>query len=531
LLRFPTHVRALVCVLGLGVVALSACASASSETPPTRPGPETIFQAPGMLIADPAGTLREAKLLGIDRVRVFVSWASLAPNAASNTAPAGFNASDPAAYPAGSWAIYDTIARDAAAQAIGVDFTLTGPGPQWATTPGGPPGPPGIWKPSPSAFGAFVHAVATRYSGSYTPAGAPTTLPRVDFWAIWNEPNYGVELAPQATDHSTVEVSPALYRRLLNAAWAALQQTGHGGDTILIGELAPRGITVGDSPGNFSGMVPLRFLRALYCADGSYQLLRGAAAAARGCPTTSAGSAAFVRQNPALFHAGGFAVHPYPLGVPPNLAESDEPDYADLPAIPRLEHSLDTLQRAYGSSTRFPIYDTEFGYQTNPPERLYRAISPPLAAYYLNWAEYIHWQDPRIRSYDQYLLVDPGQNSSFDTGLEFSGGTPKATFYAFRMPLYLPVTTAGSGTALEIWGCVRPAPYARQQTGQVQQAQLQFQAAGRGPFRTIRTVTLTNAHGYFDVRQKLPGGGTLRVSWSYPRGPTVFSRGVVVTIH
>ena len=38
---------------------------------------------------------------------------------------------------------------------------------------------------------------------------------------------------------------------------------------------------------------------------------------------------------------------------------------------------------------------------------IWAAVSPALAASYLNWAEYLTWRDPRIRSYDQYLLIDP----------------------------------------------------------------------------------------------------------------------------
>jgi hypothetical protein len=98
------------------------------------------------------------------------------------------------------------------------------------------------------------------------------------------------------------------------------------------------------------------------------------------------------------------------------------------------------------------------------------------------------------------------------------------------MPLYLPVTTASSSTALEVWGGVRPAHYAQQQTGQVQQAQLQFQAGGRGAFRSLRVITLTNPHGYFDVSQRVPGSGVLRIAWTYPHGPTIYSRTVAVTI-
>ena len=127
----------------------------------------------------------------------------------------------------------------------------------------------------------------------------------------------------------------------------------------------------------------------------------------------------------------------------PNVATPNEPDYADLPKLPDLEATLDGAIAAYGLSTKFPIYDTEFGYQTNPPEKIARAISPTLAAYYMNWAEYISWSDPRVASWDQYLLTDPPPPSNFDTGLEFANGTPKDPMYdAFRMPLYLPTRRA-----------------------------------------------------------------------------------------
>ena len=221
--------------------------------------------------------------------------------------------------------------RAAKAVGVGVFLTLEGPAPLWAAGTDVPPGTnpvlEGYWKPSAAEFGQFVRAVATRYGGGFAPAPGAPALPRVSFWSIWNEPNYGQQLAPQAIDQSTIEVSPALYRTMLDSAWSALQATGHGSDTILIGELAPRGITTGDNPGNFSGMVPLRFVRALYCVDGALHQLRGAAATARGCPATSSGSASFVRDNPALFSAGGVAVHPYPQGVP---AERRHPTRARL---------------------------------------------------------------------------------------------------------------------------------------------------------------------------------------------------------
>ncbi|MGA2925456.1 MAG: hypothetical protein ABSG43_05580 [Solirubrobacteraceae bacterium] len=514
---------------------LSSCGGSTHHAPLTLPavsggGPESIFEEEALLHADPAGTLDRLRQLGVNRVRVYISWAALAPDPTSRTPPPGFDGTDPAAYPAASWAIYDTIVRDTLARGLGLDVLLSSPAPEWATSPGEPPkGPVGVWRPSARDYGEFVQAVATRYNGSYVPPGDTKPLPRVDFWSIWNEPNIGVMLAPQAVDKSTIEVSPASYRRLLDAAWSALKAAGHEHDTILIGELAPAGESLPPFPGNFAAMVPLRFLRALYCVDASYRPLTGVAAAQRSCPTTAAGSALFPRQHPALFDASGFAVHPYPQGLPPNEPTPGEPDYAELADMPKFESTLDALQRVYGSSKRYAIWSTEFGYQTKPPDPEPLTTTPQLAAYYLNWAEYLTWRDPRIKSYDQYLLQDPS-SGIFASGLLFPNGQPKPAFYAYRMPIYLPVTSAPAKQALEVWGCVRPFDYARLETRTRQRVQIQFQSNSRGPFATVTAVSLTNRHGYFDVAQRFPGSGTVRLAWTYPHGSTIYSRLVNITL-
>jgi hypothetical protein len=323
-----------------------------------------------------------------------------------------------------------------------------------------------------------------------------------------------------------------MYRRLLDAAWTALAQTGHGHDTILIGETAPRGITTGADPiGNFSGMVPLRFIRALYCVDQYFQPLHGQEAALRSCPTTPAGTSAFSRMHPALFQASGFADHPYPQGaVPPNLRTPFEPDYADLAAMSNLERTLDRAFAAYGSHRQLPIYNTEFGYQTNPPETIARAISPSLAAVYMNQAEYIGWRDPRLRSWDQYLLTDP-PSGSFATGLEFSNGTRKAMYYAFRMPIYLPVNRAAHGHPLNVWGGVRPAHYyleSREHKPQI--VTIQFRSASDRAYRTIKRLQLSDPYGYFDVPVSFPTSGWVRTEWTYPGGERIYSRTAQVAI-
>jgi hypothetical protein len=507
----------------------------------------SIFQDDAHVLTDPVDTLNVFRSLGVTDVRMFMYWDAVAPDPNSRKRPSGFNPTNPAAYRAAAWAPYDAAVQAAAARGIGVYFVLTGPAPLWATT-AAPRGTANhnakVYEPSAAQFGDFVKAVGTRYDGKFTPKGASSPLPSVKFWGVWDEPNYGYQLAPQAI--RGVEVAPKLYRGLLDDAWSALRSTGHAGNTILIGETAPRGA---NTPGVANGMVPLRFLRALYCVSSSYQELRGSAAAARGCPTTAAASRRFRAANPALFQASGFAAHPYTSGqesspiLPP---PSNEPDYAGLTDIPKLERTLDRLNATYGSHTKFPIYSTEFGFQTNPPKSTCECVfpSPATAAYYMNWSEYIMWSNPRVRSYAQYLLYDapvPGHpnESGFSSGLLFGNGTAKAGYAAFRLPLYLPVTSTKPGRRLDVWGDVRPAGFAKHDTGSAQQVAIQFQPASGGGFTTLGTVTITNSEGYFEVPMTFPSSGSVRLQWIYPSAfaflapyalPTITSRTQKITI-
>jgi hypothetical protein len=511
-------------MLGL-LAAVQAPPAAASSTQ------EAIFQDDGLLSQNPAGGLAMLRSLGVTRVRVAVAWSRIAPQPTAKQAPKGFNAANPAAYPASSWSYLDQVAEHAKADGISLDFLLTGAAPRWAEGRGKPSGDPfGAWKPSAADYGAFVKAVGTRYSGTFTPSGASAPLPSVNFWGVWNEPNYGPDLAPQTADGGRVQLAAASYRGLLAHAWSALQASGHQRDTIVFGETAPHGYASG---GNFSGTAPLEFVRGLYCVNSHNQELRGATAAQNGCPTSAAGSRRFRSQNPALFSAGAFAAHPYAEATPPNkslLAKGqDHADVADLGAVSKLERTLDSLNRVYGSHKQFPIYSTEYGYQTNPPEHSKQGINPLTAAYYLNWAEYISYKQSRIRSYMQYLLTDP-PGGNFASGLEFSGGQPKPGLAAYRLPLYLPKTAVKHPASLEVWGGVRPAHFAALDTGRRQTAQIQFQTNSTGAFTTVATVPITNIRGYFDVHLKFSHSGTVRVAWADESGQTDYSRSVTIKV-
>ncbi|MGI8904558.1 MAG: hypothetical protein ACR2IP_13120 [Solirubrobacteraceae bacterium] len=518
--RLPTTFALCAAILALSLLGVPTPARAST-------GQQAILQDDSALMRDPVQTLQRLRLLGVGTVRVALRWQSVAPATGSHQRPRGFRAADAAAYPARNWAPYDEIVKDARLDGITVLFDVVGGGPLWADAPGAPRDKRHPeWMPSAREFGSFVTAIGTRYSGRYTPAGSPSPLPRVHFWSIWNEPNFGQDLAPQAIKGSTISVAPGRYRDLVDAAWSAFHATGHGGDQILIGDLAPRGLTGRTSrhhpqglPGNFGQTKPLQFIRTLYCVDSSYREYRGTDASARGCPTTLAGSRRFRGAHPGLFQARGFGIHPYPQDLPPTEERSHDPDFAAFPELPHLEAELDRLQRMYGSGTRFAIYNDEYGYLTNPPTRG-RFVSPATAAYYLNWAEYLSWRSPRIASTMQYLLYDP-LHGDYASGLLFRNGREKPAYSAYRLPLYLPVTSTGRGHGLEVWGAVRPARFASTGPGGGPQGvQIQFQSASGRAFRTLRTVPITDPHGYFDVRMTFPSSGTVRLAWIYPVGPT-----------
>jgi hypothetical protein len=59
----------------------------------------------------------------------------------------------------------------------------------------------------------------------------------------------------------------------------------------------------------------------------------------------------------------------------------------------------------------------------------------------------------------------PGEREQFSSGLLFLNGTAKVDYAAFRLPLYLPITATKPGRSLEVWGEVRPAAFAKHDTG------------------------------------------------------------------
>jgi hypothetical protein len=407
-------------------------------------------------------TLQELRALGADTLRITVKWSEVAPRPSSRRRPS-FNAADPGAYP--GFGPYDDLVQRAGALGFRILLTLSADTPVWATQRGRGAN----YRPSAREFGLYAAAIGRRYSGTY--AG----LPRVSHWSIWNEPNHPKFLRPQAPARRLP--AARLYRAFVDTGIKALRSNGQRDAEILVGELAPVGPR---------GAGPLQFLRAWLCLDGRYHRLRGRAARRQGC------------RHFKKVQANGFAIHAYTRPVSNYRPHGDA---VTLRVIGRLVRALNAAARAGRLPPRLPIYNTEFGIQTNPPDP-YQGGSLTRQAQILNESEEFSYRQPRLKSYSQYLLYDappvPGPRfqrySSFQSGLRFLNGKLKPAYNAYKFPIVVLRRKGGA----RIWGGVRPG-------SGVRSVRLQ-RRVGRG-FRNSGAPIRTNALGFFRVRARL---GTYR---------------------
>lgn len=501
----------------LAVLTTAAVGAASTPAQAAR-SQRSIFQDDNLLVfqsrTETASTLDMLRYLGVDTVRVSVFWNIVAPASDATDRPR-FDAADPAAYPAINWARYDQVAALAKQRGIEVDFNISPPVPAWAGASTANSNFTGHYRPSAPEFGQFVRALGRRYSGSYVADGA--RVPRVSFWSLWNEPNGVHFLAPSwdRIGNRSFEASAKIYRSLADAGYGALSETGHGSDTIIVGETAPKGL---QGVGSGRSLRPLRFLRALYCVDSRLKPLRGGAASVQGCPTSNQ-AAAFPAAHPALFRATGWGHHPYQLLLAPTVAS--QPDSVSTADIPSLTGTLDRVFSGYRQRRRIPIYFDEYGYETNPPAAFGVSLSQQAA--YINQGEYMAYRDPRVRTYSQFLLKDYQANDLFQSGLVNEDGTTKPALYAYRMPIWIPATRSRNGR-FRVWGLLRPGVRAG-----VRSATVQFRASGASAFASVATATVVGARGYVDRTVSLPSAGRVRLAFRDPAtGQQAFSRSIAV---
>jgi hypothetical protein len=415
--------------------------------------------------------LTRMQAYGVDRVRVSAFWSDIAPAPHSTKPPAGFDPSYPYA-PEYRFGALDRVVGLAAKHSMKVLISISTPIPYWASQ--APSRRNSVWMPDPEQFARFAYSVAARYGAL------------ADQFAILNEPNQGAWLQPQSLGGKPV--SPHVYAALVRAGYPAIKMAAPD-STVLVGELAPSGR---NDPGVTRPIRPLKFLREMGCRDARFRSLRsGRCKGFKAVPLDALGH------------------HPYALFQSP-FQRSHFRDDAAIGDWRRLEQTLDRLvaRRALkpSGSKRFPIYYTEFGYQTDPPDP-FAGISLARQSRWLQEAAYVAWRTPRVAALNQFRLSDgsirgkgPLAFREFQSGLFFAGGKAKPSARTFGNPI---VVRRGV-----VWGQAR--------AGGSHSVTIERRAPGSKAFRQVATAT-TDPRGYFQKRVALRAGA-YRFQWADPSG-------------
>jgi hypothetical protein len=334
-----------------------------------------------VLQGSPTATFSTLKNLNAKVVRINLFWGGKLGVAAHRPAD-GADPDDPAY----DWTVYDRAVRYASQYGIRVLFTIFKT-PGWA---GG--GKYGNHAPRrTNDLLDFAYAAATRYSGTYVPFGDDNPLPAVRMWLAWNEPNNPVWLSPQYRGRKLV--SAKAYKNICEAIWSGVHTTNLANETVACGATGPRGNNAPRS--SRPSTSPLPFMRALKKAG--------------------------------LKHFDAYAHHPYYSNKTqsPRSRPRGHND-VQLGNINDLIHQLDRLWKGHKR-----VWITEYGFQTNPPDRLF-GVSYARQAAYVTQSIAMARANPRIDVYIWFLLRDDSNMAGWQSGFLTVTGKKKPAYRAFQ---------------------------------------------------------------------------------------------------
>ena len=290
--------------------------------------------------------------------------------------------------PAYNGELYDRTVKYAAQYRIWILFSIFG-------TPGWANGGKGLNRAPtrPRDLELFAFAAAKRYSGTWL-ATDGRKLPPVRLWLAWNEPNYPIGLMPQyrRVRGKWVVQSAIDYARICTAVYNGVHRTLLRNQKVACGATGPRGNNL-PTAGRQAKISPLAFARLLHRAG--------------------------------LRRFDAYAHHPY-YGK-----RSEAPTTKPGPSAITLANIgvlLKEISRLWGPRK---LWITEYGYQTNPPDRTF-GVSYARQARYLKQAFSIARRNPRIDMMLWFLLRDEPRLSGWQSGLLTRTGKRKPSFYAFR---------------------------------------------------------------------------------------------------
>jgi hypothetical protein len=333
-------------------------------------------------------TFATFKQLHVQEVRLNLYWggrfgvAKRRPASATNPAD-----------PAYDWDLYDRTVENAAAANVHVLFSVYGT-PAWAN--GGRSA--NVAPTNATDLRNFVVAAARRYSGSYAGADG-RVLPAVKEWLAWNEPNNPIFLAPQykKTPSGWGIQSAVDYAKICNAVYVGVHSGALAGERVACGGTAPRGNN--DPSSARPSVSPLAFLRAAKKA---------------GLKTFDA-----------------WAHNPYyasPTDQPTTKPVTVKGAPTTAVTLGNFSDLVKQVTQLYGNKR---IWITEYGYQTNPPDKLF-GVSYAKQAAYLTQAFAIARKNPRVDMMLWFLLRDEPTLGGWQSGLLTFRGVKKPAFAAFE---------------------------------------------------------------------------------------------------
>jgi hypothetical protein len=409
--NFATTARRSLAALLLACLLLAVVSARAGAAGPL------VTSVSGLDDFEPAA-FQEVRATGATQVNMAIPWYGVAPE----VQPAGWQPENPGD-PHYDWSYVDKGVINAIAAGLTPVLQIDG-APHWAQRCKAPPeGAAGdLCDPDPAALEAFAKAAASRYSGYFG------SLPRVIYWQGMNEPNLSLFFYPQFVNGKPV--SPALYRKLINAFYAGVKAVDPTNLVIAggLGPIAVPGYTVG----------PMDFTRRLLCMKG------------RERPRPLKGSCG------GGVHFDIFDIHPYTTGAPTHEGGKDDVQMGDLAKLQTLLRAAERAGRIHGKYKRTPLWINEFSWDSNPPDP--GGLPMQIESRWVAEALYVAWR-AGVNHFSWYSLRDqrPEPNRSFketlQSGLYFRGpevghDQPKEFLYAFRFPFVAYPTDRG----VSLWG-------------------------------------------------------------------------------
>jgi hypothetical protein len=422
-------------------------------------------------------------------IRVNLEWRAI-------TSGKPDNPRDPAD-PAYDFSTTDNAIEGAADHGLDVLLTVYG-APDFAEGPNRPPiskARAGVWKPNAGDFGDFAHAVATRYSGSYS------GLPEVRYMEPWNEPNLDTYIAPQWNGKENV--ASDIYTRLLNSFYEEAKDVNPGVEIVSAG-VAP----YGDDPGGPHRTRPLRFYRELLCLND--KLKKG--------PCPEAGKAM----------ADAYAAHPINREDPPteHAADEDDLEIADFGDLKKTVKKAEKLHTT-GTGGKHELIADEVWWQTDPPDRD-EGVSLKTHTRWMAQGLYLLWKQGAAKVlFLQFrdAKYTPGEFTlnSYQTGVYTFDGKKKPSFDAVRFPF---VTDRKSKSKVLAWG---KAPASGKLTIEVKAKKKKKGGHGRalkkgGGFKKVATVNATEGK-VFTKKIKVKGKAKVRAVIGGDKSPVWSEKG------